>query len=69
MLIKSYKLYYFTFAGYVKKASATVSNITSCSAEQWRCKDGIECIWLNATCNGVSECQDGSDETISLCGN
>lgn len=32
----------------------------------WQCKNG-ECIGIGERCNGISDCTDGSDETVREC--
>ncbi|KAK3892156.1 hypothetical protein Pcinc_003992 [Petrolisthes cinctipes] len=35
---------------------------------EWRCSDGVGCVREEDKCNGIPECQDGSDEEVALCG-
>lgn len=39
-----------------------------CQPGMWRCWDGSHCIPENATCSGVAECPDESDENVAVCG-
>lgn len=38
-----------------------------CKKNEFRCADGRECINSKLTCNGVKECDDGSDEELPKC--
>ena len=38
-----------------------------CSAEQFECADKSACILTEWTCDGVSHCQDESDENDTTC--
>ncbi|XP_069184939.1 G-protein coupled receptor GRL101 isoform X2 [Procambarus clarkii] len=40
----------------------------SCQAGTFRCWDGSQCVPMNATCSGVAECRDESDEAVAHCG-
>lgn len=37
-----------------------------CGTAQWDCNNG-QCISENARCDGMTDCQDGSDETAENC--
>jgi len=37
-------------------------SITDCKDDQWRCQDGLECIYYTSRCDGLRDCDDGSDE-------
>nr|ARK36624.1 G-protein coupled receptor GRL101 [Sagmariasus verreauxi] len=39
-----------------------------CQPGLWQCWDGLHCIPENATCSGVAECPDESDENVAVCG-
>ncbi|XP_071537001.1 G-protein coupled receptor GRL101-like [Panulirus ornatus] len=39
-----------------------------CQPGMWRCWDGSHCIPENATCSGVADCPDESDENVAVCG-
>ncbi len=41
--------------------------ITVCNNYQFACTDGSDCIAIYDTCNGINQCQDGSDESPELC--
>ncbi|MBT6433780.1 MAG: hypothetical protein HOK28_11845, partial [Deltaproteobacteria bacterium] len=38
-----------------------------CDETQWACADGEQCVPLSAYCNGLPQCNDGSDETDIGC--
>jgi len=40
----------------------------TCAADEFRCATGTQCVDPYAQCNGVPDCDDGSDETVELCG-
>ena len=42
-------------------------NFLSCSADKFACADGLECISELYVCDGWKKCDDGSDESDSLC--
>jgi len=39
----------------------------TCTVEEFACHDGTQCIPLEAFCNGLPQCNDGSDETDPAC--
>ncbi len=40
----------------------------TCSADQWKCKDGFDCIEEWRVCDGdAKECRGGSDEDVAVC--
>ena len=39
----------------------------TCLPDQFACADGLKCIHESWTCSGHEECEDGSDESKSLC--
>ncbi len=39
------------------------------ASRSWPCKDGFGCIHYSEVCNGVADCNNGTDETPSTCAN
>ena len=39
----------------------------NCTVEEFACADGTQCIPLESFCNGLPQCNDGSDETDPAC--
>jgi hypothetical protein len=40
----------------------------ACEAGQFACADGEQCINGAWSCDGIADCNDGSDESVALCG-
>lgn len=40
----------------------------NCTGDQFLCNDGSKCIPNTKKCDGVLNCEDGSDESTSFCG-
>lgn len=51
-----------TTIGPIKTTTTTVSPSSACGRFQFRCHSG-ECIAIYNVCDGISQCEDGSDET------
>ena len=49
-----------------QKLSSLRGRVEECGEWQWRCRSG-ECIPTYDTCNGIPQCQDGSDEDPKVC--
>lgn len=43
------------------------STTTSCNADEFACHDGLQCVPQTDFCNGLPQCNDGSDETDPAC--
>ncbi|XP_013135861.1 PREDICTED: low-density lipoprotein receptor-related protein 2-like isoform X2 [Papilio polytes] len=46
----------------------TKRDLDECSYNEYECKDGT-CVRANSDCDGIYDCDDGSDEAFSLCRN
>nr|XP_017104221.2 modular serine protease-like [Drosophila bipectinata] len=40
---------------------------TGCKGHEFKCADNQECISPSFVCDGIKDCQDGSDETLHMC--
>jgi len=40
----------------------------TCAADEFLCASGTQCVDSYCHCNGVPDCDDGSDENVELCG-
>jgi hypothetical protein len=45
----------------------TSEDMAGCNERQWMCASGKECIRKGWHCDGISDCTDGSDETLTEC--
>ncbi|KAG7177711.1 G-protein coupled receptor GRL101-like 2, partial [Homarus americanus] len=54
--------------GEVEEEEGTVGEVEEvCEPGWWQCWGGSQCVPLNATCSGVPQCADGSDELQEMC--
>ena len=44
------------------------SELQGCSDDQFTCANGRMCLPIEYKCNGIKDCDDGSDETTETCG-
>lgn len=45
-----------------------LASAVNCTMDQFSCNGGSKCIPNTKKCDGVQDCQDGSDESSSFCG-
>ena len=45
----------------------SIVDVSICGLDDYRCKNGRNCIHLSHVCNSVNDCDDGDDEEFSLC--
>lgn len=49
--------------------SSGISDTSCTSADKFICSEQpLECVSAKLTCNGISECSNGADESVSVCG-
>ena len=45
----------------------SIVDVSICGLDDYRCKNGRNCIHLSQVCDSVNDCDDGDDEEFNLC--
>ena len=60
------KTFFFIFQGCTE--TKTNSNFINCTDTEFRCLNKFYCIHKTWLCDGDTDCPDGSDESVQICG-